>query len=47
MSTSLSHTNGNEYRFLVMHNLIRLFPETDFRTEALAVAWQNFEVYKK
>ena len=38
---------GNEYRFLVMHNLIRLFPDKDFRIEALTVTRQNFEVHKK
>ena len=47
LSTPLSHIYGNEYRFLVMHNLLRLFPEKGFPIEALPVTRKNFEERRK
>ena len=37
VSTPPSHTYDIEYRFLVMHNLMGLFPEKVFCIEALPV----------
>ena len=39
VSTPPSHTYDIEYRFLVMHNLLRLFPEKVFCIEAQLGKW--------
>ena len=47
LCTLPSHTYGNEYRFLVMHNLLRLVPEMGFCIEQVLLSRENFEVHKK
>ena len=42
--TPPSHTYDIEYRFLVMQNLLRLFPEKVFCIEAQPGKWQPYEV---
>ena len=47
LSTLPTHTYGNEYRILVMHNLLRLVPEMGFCIEQFLLSRENFEVRKK
>ena len=47
LCTLPSHSYGNEYRFLVMHNLLRLVPEMGFCIEQVLLGRENFEVHKK
>ena len=42
--TPPGNTYDIEYRFLVVHNLLRLFPEKVFCIEAQPGKWQPYEV---
>ena len=45
--TPPSHMYGKEYRFLVMHNLLRLVPEKGFCIEPVLLTRDHLEVHKK
>ena len=47
LSIPPSHTYGKEYRFLVMHNLLRLVPEKGFCIEPVLLTRDHLEVHKK
>ena len=47
LCTPPSHTYGNEYRFLVRHNLLRLVPEKGFCIEPLLLSRGHLKVHKK
>ena len=47
LCTLPSHRYGNEYGFLVMHNLLRLVPEMGFCIERVLLSREIFEVRKK
>ena len=47
LCTLPSHRYGNEYGFLVMHNLLRLVPEKGFCIEPVLVTRDPLEVHKK
>ena len=40
------YTYGNDYRFLVRHNLLRLFPGKAFHIEPVLLTRDHFEVVK-
>ena len=47
LCTLPSDRYGNEYGFLVMHNLLRLVPEMGFCIEQVLLSREIFEVHKK
>ena len=47
LCTPPSQMYGNEYRVLVMHNLLGLVPEMGFCIEQILLSREIFEVHKK